>query len=134
LDILREFQFPVVEIFTMSDTSQRQMMAIDAQTSHLWMVRAFLKHSDEAADDEELAEIHRDLYDFMLALGNSRDAGQPDEYLHLARKKYSKLRRATELFLEIQPEVSGHTNFRMAARSLKQAVSEIGRILDEVTG
>jgi cob(I)alamin adenosyltransferase len=105
------------------------MHEIDAQASHIWMVRAFLKHSDEATDDEELAEIHRDLYDFMLAIGPALEANDPEQYLRFASKKFSKLRKAAELFAEIQPEVSGHTNFRMAARSLTIAVQRIGEIL-----
>ena len=106
------------------------MARVDAQLAHVWMVRAFLKHSDEAPEDEELASVHRDLYDYMLALGPALDAADEASYLKLAKKKYSKLRRATELFTEIQPEVSGHTNFKMAAVSLRLAVAEIGNLLD----
>lgn len=113
----------------MNSPHHTSMLEIDAQASHIWMVRAFLKHSDEAADDEELAEIHRDLYDFMLAIGPSLEANDPEDYLRLASKKFSKLRKASELFAEIQPEVSGHTNFKMAARSLTMAVQRIGEIL-----
>lgn len=113
----------------MQDSLNKQMMAIDGHASHVWMVRAFLKHCDEAVEDEELAEVHRDLYDFMLAVGPALEANNPVQYLHLARKKFSKLRKATELFAEIQPEVSGHTNFKMAARSLTSAVQAIGKIL-----
>jgi hypothetical protein len=98
------------------------MTNIDAQVAHIWMVRTFLKHCDEVKDDEELASVHRDLYDFMLALGPALDAGDAVTYLKLARKKLSSLKRATELFCSIQPEVSGHTNFRMAAQSLSLAV------------
>jgi hypothetical protein len=105
------------------------MTSIDAQVAHVWMVRAFLKHSDEATDDEELASVHRDLYDFMLALGPSLDQQDAEGYLKMAKKKFSKLRKATELFTEIQPEVSGHTNFKMAERSLRLAVFEIQRLL-----
>ena len=47
------------------------MLAVDAQLAHVWMVRAFLKHSDEAQEDDELAEVHRELYDYMLALDYS---------------------------------------------------------------
>ncbi len=54
---------------------EARMQALDKQVAHVWMVRTFLKHSDEAAEDEELASVHRDLYDFMLALGPSLDAG-----------------------------------------------------------
>ena len=105
------------------------MHAIDTQLSHVWMVRAFLKHSEEAAEDEELAEVHRELYDYMLALGGPLKEGNADEYLKLAKKKFSKLKRAAETFERIQPEVSQHTNFLMAAASLKAAVGEIERLL-----
>jgi cob(I)alamin adenosyltransferase len=106
------------------------MLAIDTQLAHVWMVRAFLKHSDEAAEDEELAEVHRELYDYMLALGGPLKEQNEVEYLRLARKKYGKLKRVTEKFAEIQPEISQHTNFQMAVASLKAAVAEVGRLLD----
>ncbi|QDS90238.1 hypothetical protein EC9_44450 [Rosistilla ulvae] len=102
-----------------------RVAAIDRLVSHVWMVRAFLKHCDEAIDDDELQEIHRDLYDFMLALGPALASGDDAVYLKQAKKKLSKLRKATELFVAIQPEVSGHTNFQMAARSLQTAVDQI---------
>ncbi|MGN6543431.1 MAG: amidohydrolase [Aureliella sp.] len=110
---------------TASTSAAELMASIDAQVAHVWMVRTFLKHSDEVKDDEELASVHRDLYDFMLALGPSLDAGDAQAYLKMARKKLSLLKRATELFISIQPEVSGHMNFRMAAQSLSLAVAEI---------
>ena len=106
------------------------MKTIDTQLSHVWMVRAFVKHSDEAAEDEELAEVHRELYDFMLALGGPLKEGNAEEYLKLARKKFGKLKRAAESFERLQPEVSQHTNFLMAVASLNAAVNEIGRLLE----
>ena len=111
-------------------TPSELMQAVDAQLAHVWMVRAFLKHSDEAQEDDELAEVHRELYDYMLALGGPLKEGLPDEYLKLARKKFGKLNKATELFAQIQPQVSTHTNFQMAAASLRQAVAEVGRLLE----
>jgi cob(I)alamin adenosyltransferase len=110
-------------------TPSERMHKIDACLAHVWMVRAFLKHSDEAAEDEELAEVHRELYDYMLALGGPLKQGNADEYLRVAQKKLGKLKRANELFQRIQPEVSQHTNFLMAAASLKEAVAEIERLL-----
>ena len=107
------------------------MHAIDTQLAHVWMVRAFIKHSEEAAEDEELAEVHRELYDYMLALGGPLKDVNAEEYLKVAHKKFGKLKKATELFATIQPEVSQHTNFIMAVASLKQAVGEVERLLGE---
>lgn len=107
------------------------MHEVDNWISHVWVVRTFLKHSDEATDDEELAEIHRGLYDFMLALGPSKDAGDAARYLRIARKKISKLRKTAAAFRELQPEVSGHMNFRMAAQSLSLSVHKIEELLQE---
>lgn len=119
-------------------TPDEAMRRIDTLLSHVWMVRAFLKHSDEAADDEELCEVHRALYDYMLALGEPLKSSDAAGYLKLAHKKYARLKQAAELFLEIQPEVSSHTNFQMAAQSLSAAVREVGDVLkgqgDKVTG
>ncbi len=105
------------------------MHEVDGWLSHVWMVRAFLKHSDEATDDEELAEVHRGLYDFMLALGPSLDSGDAVRYLRIARKKIGKLRASAESFRELQPAISGHMNFRMAARSLTLAVKRVDELL-----
>jgi hypothetical protein len=110
------------------------MQRIDTLLSHVWMVRAFVKHSDEAQEDDELASVHRELYDYMLALGAPLKAGDAEEYLKLATKKFGKLRQAAELFREIQPEVSSHTNFQMAAQSLTAAVREIGELLGRNEG
>jgi cob(I)alamin adenosyltransferase len=113
----------------MATTPTERMLQIDAHLSHVWMVRAFLKHSEEAADDDELAEVHRELYDFMLALGAPLQANQPEEYFRLASKKLTKLKQATATFLQIQPEISSHTNFQMAALSLRTAVAAIEQAL-----
>jgi len=102
-----------------------KMHAIDELFSHVWMVRTFLKHSEEVEDDDELRSVHRTLYDVMLALGGplrDQDAGA---YFKQLDKKLSRLKQATELFVEIQPEVSSHTNFQMAAQSLAATVRQI---------
>ena len=112
-------------------TPESAMRRIDTLLSHVWMVRTFLKHSEEAEDDEELAEVHRTLYDYMLALGGPLKAGNATAYLKQAKKKLSKLKKATELFAEIQPEVSAHTNFQMAAQSLAAAVAEVEAVLSQ---
>ncbi len=124
-----EKESPTADAGASSQSTHSLMLAIDDQLSHVWMVRTFLKHSDEASEDEELASIHRDLYDFMLAVGPALDAQDSASYLKLTRKKLSKLRKAQQLFSEIQPEVSGHTNFKMAARSLQLAYQQIDQLL-----
>ncbi len=107
------------------------MHQIDALFSHVWMVRTFIKHSEEAQDDPQLLEVQRSLYDAMLALGPAWKAQDSETYIKQARKKLSKLRAATELFAEVQPEVSTHTNFQMAVGSLKHAVGEIETVLKD---
>ena len=105
------------------------MQRIDDLLSHVWMVRTFLKHSDEVQEDEELNEIYRTLYDYMHALGEPAKRNDAEQYLRQAQKKFAKLRDATERFRELQPEISTHTNFQMAARSLAAAVAQVGAIL-----
>ena len=107
----------------------KKVREIDQQVAHLWMVRTFLKHADESEDDEDLRDIVRDLYDFILAVGPADEAESPRMYLKMAKKKLSKLRKATELYEEIQPEVSGHTNFVMAARSLRLTLDAIATVI-----
>ncbi len=106
-----------------------RVRAIDTEVTHVWMVRTFLKHADESEDDEDLRDVVRDLYDFILAVGPLDEVVDPAVYLKMAKKKMSRLRRATELYEEIQPEVSGHTNFVMAARSLRISVDRIAAVL-----
>ena len=93
------------------------MQRIDLLLSHVWMVRTFLKHCDEAAEDDELRDVHRGLYDYMLALGQAWKDQDAATYLKQAKKKLRRLKTAVELFTEIQDDVSSHTNFQMAASS-----------------
>ena len=102
---------------------------MDQLVSHLWLVRTFLKHSEEAEEDDELAEVHRELYDFMLALGGPSSENDHTAYLKVARKKLKRLKAARDLFLEIQPEISTHTNFRMTAVSLDTTVNAMIDVL-----
>ncbi|MEZ6108209.1 MAG: amidohydrolase [Pirellulaceae bacterium] len=102
--------------------------------AHVWMVRTFIKHSEEADEDDELMEVQRELYDAMHSLGPFVDAQDHAGFIKQARRKLKKIRDATDLFVEIQPEISDHTSFRMAARSLKAAVDEIAtRVSPPVT-
>lgn len=110
-------------------TDECKMKRIDELCSHVWVVRTFLKHSEEAEEDEELCEVHRDLYDFMLALGPAIQEQDVSKYLKMAKKKLKRLKRASKLFEEIQPEISEHMNFQMSRQSLTVAVQEIETVL-----
>ncbi|MEM6330359.1 MAG: amidohydrolase [Planctomycetota bacterium] len=110
---------------------EETMHRIDALLSHVWMVRTFLKHCEELDDDDDLREVHRGCYDFPLALGEAWKAKDAAAYVRQAKKKIGKLRRATDLFAEVQPEVSTHTNFYMAVQSLQLAVAGIEAVLAE---
>ena len=110
------------------------MTRLDDLVSHIWMVRTFIKHCEEVEDDDELAEVHRELYDFAHALGPPLKAGDAVGYLKMAKKKLSKLKKATQLFTEIQPEISSHTNFQMAERSLTLAVRAVEDTLETASG
>jgi cob(I)alamin adenosyltransferase len=111
-------------------TDAEKVARLDQLVSHLWMVRTFLKHSEEAAEDDELAEVYRDLYDFMLAIGGPSSENDHAACLKIARKKFKRITAARDLFLEIQPHISTHTNFRMTAMSLDTAVEEIRQLLE----
>jgi len=117
------------EIANDERSDAEKVSRLDELVSHVWMVRAFLKHCEEAEEDEELCEVHRDLYDFMLAIGGPASDNDDTAYLKAAKKKLKRIKAATRLFLEIQPEISTHTNFRMAAASLATAVAEIEAIV-----
>ena len=103
---------------------------IEQQLCHLWMVRTFVKHSEEAEEDEELREVYRELYDFAHALGPAYEQKDWDQFLKLARKKLRKLIAANDLYQRIQPEISSHTNFQMAGRSLQASVDRIRELIE----
>ena len=110
-------------------TDAEKMARIDELLSHVWMVRTFLKHCEEVEDDPELQSVHRELYDCMHAVGAAAADEDAASYLKKIKKKITKLRSATELFAEIQEDVSAHTNFRMARQSLSVAVEEVTRLI-----
>lgn len=98
--------------------------------AHVWMVRTFIKHSEEAEEDDDLMEVQRELYDAMHSLGPYSDSSDAAGYLKQARKKLKKLKDASDLFSDVQPEISNHTSFQMAARSLRSAVVEIAKLIE----
>lgn len=98
--------------------------------SHAWMVRTFIKHSDEVEDFPELMHIARAVFDTSRALETRVD--DPDAYLKMLRKKISKLRKATDQFALDAPEASLHMNFQQAVISMKACTKALGELLEQV--
>jgi hypothetical protein len=114
-------------------TAEQAMEALNAVLAHAWMVRTFLKHAEEIQDDEELLDVPRTVFDYVRAVEPSYQRRDTKEYLHRARGKLPKLRRAVELFAREHRRVSDHTNFQMAAASLTECVRRIDEILGSLT-
>ena len=95
--------------------------------SHVWMVRTFVKHSEEAEEFPELMQTARICFDTARALETRLD--DPAKYLHMLRKKLSKLARAADAFRDDAPQASSHMNFQQAVKSLDAAVAELRRLL-----
>jgi hypothetical protein len=110
-------------------TPEEAVERLNVVLAHAWMVRTFLKHADEIQDDEELLEVPRTIFDYCRAVEPAHQRGDAKEFLHRARGKLSKLRRAAELFAREWRHVSGHTNFEMAALSLSGCVRQIEEVL-----
>ena len=97
--------------------------------AHAWMVRTFVKHSDEVEDFPELMGIARMVFDMSRALETRVD--DPPAYLHMLRKKIGKLRKATVQFRDDAPEASQHTNFKQAVISIDACVTELEQLLEQ---
>lgn len=108
------------------------MERINLILAHAWMVRQFLKHADEVQDDAEMLDVHRMIFDYTRAVEPSWQRKDPAEYLHRAKGKLPKLRKAAEFFTANYERVSTHTNFQMAAISLKFVVQQIEEVLAQV--
>ncbi|MBL8799836.1 MAG: hypothetical protein JNM56_38495 [Planctomycetia bacterium] len=113
-------------------TPAEAMERINIVLAHAWMVRNFLKHADEVQEHEEMLEVHRMIFDYIRAVEGSYERKDAKEYLHRARGKLSKLRKSAEYLAAEYRNVSSHTNFEMAARSLTGCVRAIEEILGAV--
>ncbi len=96
--------------------------------AHAWMVRTFIKHSDEVEDFPELMGIARAVFDTSRALETR--VHDPKAYLHMLRKKIGKLRTAAEQFRSDAPEASTHTNFQQAVISIDFCIEQLAECLE----
>ncbi len=95
--------------------------------SHAWMVRTFVKHSEEAEDFPELMNLARVVFDTSRALETKVD--DPPAYLHMLRKKIGKLRKAAEHFRTDAAGASTHMNFQQAVKSMDACVADLEQFL-----
>jgi hypothetical protein len=113
-------------------TPDRAMERIHRVLAHAWMVRAFLKHADEIQEEEDFLEVHRVVFDYIRALEPSYERGDAKEFIRRASGKLPKLRKTADFLYSEYKRISDHTNFQMAAASLKTCVEEIAATLAEV--
>lgn len=113
-------------------TAEEAVERLQVVLAHAWMVRAFLKHSDDIAEEEDLLDVHRTIFDYIRSTEPAFLRGDVKEFLHRVKAKLSKLRRAAEHFATEYKRVSDHTNFHMASASLTGCVREIEAVLAEL--
>jgi hypothetical protein len=104
-------------------TPQELVNRCQTVMAHAWMVRTFIKHSDEIEDFPELMGIVRAVFDTARAL-ETRE-GDPAGYFHMLGKKLGKLRKAAEQFRIDAETASTHTNFKQAVISIDACVAEL---------
>ncbi len=85
--------------------------------AHGWMIRTFIKHSDEVEDYPELNEMARTIFDVFRAVETQVE--DPPAYFRTVRKKLGKLSAAAEQFEKDAWHASTHTNFQQAAIAAK---------------
>ena len=94
--------------------------------AHAWMVRTFVKHSDEVEDYPEINEMARTIFDIFRALETQVD--DPISYFKVVRKKLSKLKSAAQQFEKDAWHASTHTNFQQAVISAKFVAEQLDEI------
>lgn len=120
----------MTEFSTLQDVVNR----CDEIMAQAWMVRTFVKHSEEIEDFPELEGlmgVARTVFDAARALETRVD--DPAAYLHMLRKKIGRMRKAAVQFEEDAVQASAHTNFVMAVRSINVCVRELQQLLDRGT-
>lgn len=112
----------------MTQTLKHLVDQSQAVFAHAWMVRTFVKHSDEVEDFPELMGIARTVFDSAIALESRIE--DPAGYFRMLEKKLGKLRSAAEDFHREAPLASSHTNFQQAVISMDACIKEWTRLLE----
>ena len=113
-------------------TLEEAAARVDTAMAHAWMVRTFLKHAEEIAENDDFLDVHRTIFDCIRAVEPARQRGDLPEFFHRLRGKLSKLRKAATFFAENYRTVTDHTNWQMAALSLTGVVAQLEGIVAQV--
>ena len=97
--------------------------------SHAWMIRTFVKHSDEVEDFPQLNEMARTIFDVFRAV--ETQTLDPAGYFKTVRKKLDKLQAAAEQFAKDAWHASTHTNFQQAVSASRFLVEQLSELLAE---
>lgn len=114
----------------MADSLEKLVEQFQKIMAHAWMVRTFVKHSEEVEDYPDLMEIVRAVFDMSRAIESK--AVNPAEYFRFAGKKIGRLKKASQQFQQDAWKASTHTNFHQAVVSIQAAVEQMESILEQV--
>ncbi|MCX8139513.1 MAG: hypothetical protein N3E46_07505 [Gemmataceae bacterium] len=112
---------------------QEAVERLEEVLAHAWMVRTFLKHAEEIQGCPDMLAVPRTLFDTIRAVEPARQRGDLAAYLRRLQGKLAKLRRITQYYSEHYARFSPHTNYAMAALSLRgilRAMEDIFQRLD----
>jgi hypothetical protein len=110
-------------------TTDQLVVRAQQVMAHAWMVRTFIKHSEEALEFPELMGIVRAVFDTACALETRIE--DPAGYFKMLAKKIGKLRKASEQFAIDAPQASAHTNFQQAVISMNACIDELEQLLQQ---
>jgi hypothetical protein len=113
----------------MAEMSAQLVKRAQQVMAHAWMVRTFIKHSEEVEEFPELMGIVRGVFDTACALETRID--DPAGYFKMLAKKIGKVRKAAEQFAIDAPQASAHTNFQQAVISMNACVAELEQLLQQ---
>lgn len=113
-------------------TPHEAIERLEEVLAHAWMIRTFLKHADEIQSSPEMLAVPRTLFDCIRAVEPARQRNDPATYLRRLQGKLPKLRRIATYFTEHYARFSTHTNYVMAASSLRGVVRALEETLQRV--
>ncbi|NNJ26854.1 amidohydrolase [Alienimonas chondri] len=108
-------------------TDEQIALQVTDLLAHLWMVRTFVKHSEEAEEYEDLLELPRVAFDVARAVETRLD--DVPALRRMLAKKVPKLRRAVDEFRVNAAAASTHTNWQQAVVSLDAVVAGLAALL-----